>query len=339
MLKSARIRLTTWYLLIIMCITVSFSIVVYSGVVKSTERALGNYERGIEQRFEKMLPLPNNIQNPARIEMIKNVKTNTITLLFVVNIAILIISGSISYFLAGVTLEPIEKMLEKQKKFIADAAHELKTPLTSMKAQLEVGQKCKKFNTPESSEIVSSVIEDIDSLTTLTNDLLKASRYQNYENKNSIEDFNITEVVNKVHESMKQKAIKQGVTIKVNSSQDELLVHADKNAIKELITILLDNAIKFNRKEGLAEININKEDKNLEIEVKDNGIGISEKDIPFVFDRFYKADNSRTRKSFEGYGLGLSIAKEIVNLHSGSISVKSRPNKGSSFLVKLPIAC
>lgn len=338
MLKSARIKLTAWYLIIIMCITVSFSVVVYSGVVRSTERALGNYERGIEQRFEvKFLPPPNNTQNLARLEMIKNVKANTTTLLFVVNIIILVVSGSISYFLAGITLEPIEKMLEKQKKFIADAAHELKTPLTSMKTQLEVGKKRNKFNTQESSKIIDSVIEDIDSLTVLTNKLLKASRYQTYDNKNGIEDFNIVEITNKVIEVMKQKATKQEINILSNFTQDEILLRADKGAIKELITILLDNAVKFNKRKGTVEISVSKQDKKVEIKVKDTGMGISEKDLPFVFDRFYKVDNSRTRKISDGYGLGLSIAKEIVDLHKGSISVKSKLGEGSTFLVALPI--
>ncbi|MFZ2664273.1 MAG: HAMP domain-containing sensor histidine kinase [Patescibacteria group bacterium] len=321
-----------------MCITVSFSVVVYSGVVRSTERALGNYERGIEQRFEvKFLPPPNNTQNLARLEMIKNVKANTTTLLFVVNIIILVVSGSISYFLAGITLEPIEKMLEKQKKFIADAAHELKTPLTSMKTQLEVGKKRNKFNTQESSKIIDSVIEDIDSLTVLTNKLLKASRYQTYDNKNGIEDFNIVEITNKVIEVMKQKATKQEINILSNFTQDEILLRADKGAIKELITILLDNAVKFNKRKGTVEISVSKQDKKVEIKVKDTGMGISEKDLPFVFDRFYKVDNSRTRKISDGYGLGLSIAKEIVDLHKGSISVKSKLGEGSTFLVALPI--
>ena len=102
--------------------------------------------------------------------------------------------------------------------------------------------------------------------------------------------------------------------------------------------IFLDNAIKYTPKKGTITIGGKKERNNIKIEIKDTGIGIDKKDLPFIFDRFYRADKSRTKKSVPGFGLGLSLAKKIITLHKGQISVKSKRQKGTTFAVKLPLA-
>jgi signal transduction histidine kinase len=305
--------------------------------MRTSIRAIGNFERGIEERSNFGVPFRSNaLPESIRLEVIRDIQSKTLTLLIVLNLVILVVSGSISYFLSGLTLKPIEKMVEKQKKFIADAAHELKTPLTSIKTQLEVGQKSNKFKGTESSTIVSSVIEDIDSLTSLTNGLLKASRYQMYESKSNLEKLNINELVIKTIESMSQKAKEKGIKISTKFEKGDLSLIGDKSAIRELLIILIDNSIKFNKSKGTIEISLTAESNNIFLTVKDSGIGIAKEDLPFVFDRFYKADNSRTRLNTEGFGLGLSIAKEIVTLHNGTISVQSVLSEGSTFLVTLP---
>ncbi len=336
MFKSARIKLTMWYLLIIMCITVAFSTVVYTGTVKTTEKAMVDFERGMEQRFEGATPSFERFQVSPRTQTLNKIKTRTFTLLVIINVILLFISGTISYFLAGITLAPIEEMVEKQKKFIADAAHELKTPLTAMKAQLEVGLKYDRFGSSTGGNVVKSVIEDIDTLTSLTNNLLRASKYQTYDNKNSMEEFNLGDLLNKVVEGMKEKANTNNITILVNNTAKDSTLRADKSTIKELLTILIDNAIKFNKKKGTVTLNIKRSNQDIILEIEDTGMGISKKELPFIFDRFYKADTARTRKEAEGFGLGLSIAKEIVDLHRGTIDVKSTVDKGTKFIVKLP---
>jgi signal transduction histidine kinase len=107
--------------------------------------------------------------------------------------------------------------------------------------------------------------------------------------------------------------------------------------IRELIRILLDNAIKFSHRNGIINITTTKEKKDIVFSIYDQGIGIDKKDIKKIFDRFYKSDPSRTKDNHDGFGLGLSIAKRIIDKYQGQILVKSEVNKGSEFIVKLPL--
>ena len=334
--KSARIKLTAWYLLIIMSITVSFSAAVYSGTVKTIERALLIHERRVENRlreFPRFENPPERFQEPINKETLDEIRNKTLALLAVINIFILVVSGGLGYLLAGRTLKPIEEMIEKQKKFIADAAHELKTPLTAIKTNLEVNLRSKKINLAQAKDIIKSTIDDVDSLTHLTNSLLRESRYQNINIGQNLEVLNLKESINKIVKKFEYKAKEKNISIKLHA--ENILVMADKKGIEELITILLDNAVKFNKINGNIDINLNKKDDLAYLKIKDTGVGIAQKDLPYIFDRFYKADTSRTKTEHDGFGLGLSIAKEIVEKHKGKITVISSPGKGSEFTVTL----
>ncbi len=336
MFKSARIKLTAWYLLIIMAITLFFSTSMYTGVAIATDRALRMHERRLElrlQEFPRFANPPQGFQTPLNEETAREIKLRTINMLLVVNVVILVVSGGLSYLLAGITLKPIEEMIHKQKKFVADAAHELKTPLAAMKTHLEVNLRNKKLNTPKAKAIIKSTIEDLDSLTLLTNSLLEQSKYQN-NGATQKEEFLLKPVLQKVATQFGQKAKEKNLGIEVEA--ENLSITANKRAITELITILVDNAIKFNRAGGDVKIKANTKDNHIIISVTDTGIGIAKKDLPYIFDRFYKADSSRSKDEHDGFGLGLSIAQEIVKNHKGELSVASNVGEGSTFTVKLP---
>lgn len=339
MFKSARIKLTSWYLLIIMTVTLLFSTVVYTSVVNTAERALEMHERRMNMLRTGEMPRnpmpPPRFQQQVTEETIQNVKQRTMTLLGAANLVILLVSGSLGYWLAGKTLEPIEQMTEKQKIFIADAAHELKTPLTSIKTHLEVNLRNKKLNLTEAKKIFSDTIEDIDSLTYLTNSLLAQSKHQNYNNGNDFEEFYLNEEARKIITKLKPKADQKKLFL--NLKLEDVKIKADKKAVSELITILVDNAIKFNKEKGTVDIEIFKEKKCAVIKIQDTGIGIEKKDLPHIFDRFYKASSSRSKVEHDGFGLGLSIAKEITGRHKGKISVRSRKDEGTVFNVNLPL--
>jgi len=335
MFKSARIKITAYYLLIIMAITFSFSAAAYRSTTRQMERALEMQERRVKNRFFN-IPNPPFPPNEPIIdkEAVKQIEKETLTRLLLINVLILIGAGIPGYWLAGKTLKPIEEMAEKQKKFTVDAAHELKTPLTAMKTNLEVNLRDKNLDLKKAKTVLESTINDIDSLTLLTNSLILQSKYQNYKNGKR-DSINLKESAQNV--IAKLEPIAKEKKIKINLDADEIKTQGDENFVRELLTILVDNAIKFSKKEGKIEISIKAKNNCAQISVKDNGIGIDEKDIPYIFDRFYKADTSRSKNEAPGFGLGLSIAKEIVEAHKGKISVKSKKGTGTEFLIKLPL--
>ena len=335
MFKSARIKITAYYLLIIMAITFSFSAAAYRSTTRQMERALEMQERRVKNRFFN-IPDPPFPPNEPIIdkETVKQIEKETLTRLLLINVLILIGAGIPGYWLAGKTLKPIEEMAEKQKKFTVDAAHELKTPLTAMKTNLEVNLRDKNLDLKKAKTVLEGTINDIDSLTLLTNSLILQSKYQNYKNGKR-DSINLKESAQNV--IAKLEPIAKEKKIKINLDADEIKTRGDENFVRELLTILVDNAIKFSKKEGKIEISIKAKNNWAQISVKDNGIGIDEKDIPYIFDRFYKADTSRSKNEAPGFGLGLSIAKEIVEAHKGKISVKSKKGTGTEFLIKLPL--
>lgn len=338
MFKSARIKLTLSYIVIIMILTLSVSSIVYVNVNRFTQRALEIHERRVESRlreFPTPSRLPVGFQAPFTEDAILQVRKNTIVLLATVNIVVLLIGGGFGYWFAGKTLKPIEEMADKQKKFVADAAHELKTPLTSIKTQLEVSLRDKKRDVNDTDKLLKSIIDDVDSLSLLTKSLLLQSKYQEVNHSVNKATFDVEELINEVVKKMKERLDSKNIRIALKLEAIEL--RANRNEIAELLIILLDNAVKFNKDKGTITITTKKIDNTLKIEISDTGIGIDDKDIPHVFDRFYKADSSRTKVEHDGFGLGLSIAKDIVNKYNGKITLSSNLDKGSTFTVMLPV--
>lgn len=341
MFHSARIKLTGWYLLIIMFISVAFSLVIYSIVTREITR----FEQAQRFRFEKNLrdfdlPTPPNpnmramkilIENP---ELIEEIKERVAITLVIINGGILLLAGGLSYFLAGQTLKPIQNMMDEQNRFISDASHELKTPLTSLKTAMEVFLRGKKKNLDEAETIIDESIIEVNKLQSLSESLLQLAQFQKPNGHTLFEQILISDVVNKAVSNIKPIAKKKNIMIKTDVEDSE--IKGNKYSLEDLFKILLDNAVKYSPRNTTVNIYSKNSDGHIEIMIKDRGIGIYDKDLPHIFDRFYRADNARSKNTHDGYGLGLSIAKKIVELHHGSISVKSKIKKGSTFIVRLP---
>lgn len=333
MFKQARLKLTAWYLLIIMVISFSFSALIYQLISIEINR-FANSQRN---RFEKQFVL-NEIPRPPKIiiddDLIDETEKRLTISLFVINGIILIISGSLSYFLAGKTLKPIQQMTEDQKQFISDASHELKTPLTALKSLFEVSLRDKKITLMDAKKVIQQGIDQTDKLSKLSNSLLELSRFDNRKLV-STQTVLIKEIINDAVSQLQPKADQKN--IKIISKIGSQKICGNYQKLVELFVIFLDNAIKYshdNTKINLTAIN---HKKNLLIKIVDQGIGISKKDLPHIFDRFYQANNSRTKNSDSGYGLGLSIAKQIIDLHHGKIEVETKLNRGTTFVIHLPL--
>lgn len=321
MFKEARLKLTGWYLLIIMVISISFSGIIYGMISVEMERFVRS------PRFrESQIPI-------IEKEVLEESKKRLVWTLMEINGVILIISGTLGYVLAGRTLSPIQKMLEEQKRFVGDASHELRTPLTALKSMLEVGLRDKNMDIKEARHLITESIEETDKLKKLSDSLLELA----IENKQKInfEKIKVSEIVMEAVKKVGVSSTKKN--IKIISSVNGTIVIGNKDKLSELLVILLDNAIKYSPKNSQVKISAKKGKKQAVIKVIDRGQGISEKDLAHIFERFYRSDNARTRQNEGGYGLGLSIAKKIVDEHNGRISVVSVENKGSEFKIILPI--
>lgn len=322
MFKTARLKLTLWYLLIIMFISVAFSGVIYRMVSVEIER----FARSPRFRIENII-----VDEPV----IREIKKRVAVSLLEINGVILLISGTLGYVLAGKTLDPIQKMVEEQKRFVSDASHELRTPLTALKAMLEVSLRDKKMTLKDARKLIKESIEEGDKLTNLSNSLLELARLDNNGLKSNFEKLQVSSVVAEAIKKISIKAKKKN--IKVTKTTNGTKVKGNREKMVEVFVILLDNAIKYSPENTKISIKAKELKNKLVIRVKDQGVGISADDLPHIFERFYRSDSARSKVDEGGYGLGLAIAKKIVEEHSGKIAVKSAPGRGSEFKITLPI--
>ena len=238
----------------------------------------------------------------------------------------LIVAWIAGNFLADRTIAPLIKMLENQKRFVSDASHELRTPLAVLLSSIELLELKNK-----EPQLVAGMKEEVLGMSSLIGNLLELTRADNRRLAVKKENIDVKNFVARLFD----KINKDKKFLFENRCPEGVEVFADKELLKRLLTILLDNAIKYSSEGAKIEVCAKSCDKNTQIEVRDEGIGIDEKDIDHIFERFYRADKTRSRQQV-GTGLGLSIAKEIAELHNGTICVKSRLGKGSVFVVKLP---
>lgn len=339
--QIARVKLTAWYVLLILIISVAFSVGIYEIATSELDRFDQQQQRRLENKLKDpfVTQLPEDIRSElerrlAEGSFIDESKRRIRLTLLLLNLGILISSGSLGYFLAGRTLRPIDEMVKQQNQFISDASHELKTPLTALKTELEVNLRDKNLSLPESKKLLQSNLEEVNSLVHLSESLLTLS--QNHEQKNYSSPVNI--IVNELVEAALKKVIPLAKDKKIifeNKTGKESF-YGQFNSLKDCLVILLDNAIKYSQKETKITINSGRTDGMIYLSIADQGIGIAKKELPFIFNRFYRSDISRTKNNTKGFGLGLSIAKKIIVSHNGKISVKSVENKGTTFTIYLP---
>jgi signal transduction histidine kinase len=324
MYQSATLKLTGWYLLILMTISIIFSFSIYGITSNDVSNRLQHFETNLQRSPGFMATPPDSL----RVDQSQQASENLAIELFYANLLILLVGGGGSYFLARRTLRPIEKAHEEQSRFTSDASHELRTPLAVMKAELEVTLKDKKSTNSELREVLESNLEEVEKLTQLSETLLNLSMLEH--SKLEKKEFNFTELAQDCVRRFAQP--KDRILIKADK---KVMVMGNTSAIGELLSILIDNALKYSPDLSLVSITINKRQKNAVFEITNTGSGISKDKLPHIFDRFYRADDSRTSGKQKGYGLGLSLAKRIVEIHNGELSVMSEVDHRTTFTVIL----
>ena len=226
------------------------------------------------------------------------------------------------------------KLDNMRKEFIADVSHELKTPLTSVLGYAET-----LANTDYDAELQEKFLGVITSetirMTKLVNDLLTLSKYDNAETKWEKSEFDLGALVKKCQENLQIEANKKGQKLECFVTANVPPVYADKDGIERVVLNILSNSIKYTDDGGNIKIYVGFVYNDAYIKIIDNGIGIPQKDLERIFERFYRVDKARTRK-MGGTGLGLSIAKEILDKNSGRIDIKSVVNSGTEVVITLP---
>jgi two-component system, OmpR family, sensor histidine kinase CiaH len=335
MFQSARLTLTAWYLFIIMVISVLFSITIYSNVSRQIEGFIHMQNDRI-RNFQNKPPF-NTIPPPGfppilSTEDLQNQKNQLTITLILINCGIFIVAGGSGYFLAGRTLRPIHLMIDEQNRFITDSSHELRTPIATMRAEMEQHLLEKQISDKDARLLIQSNLEELTSLQTLTNNLLKLTHIHSSSMASSIEIIPLHDVLLAAQKRVMILAKQKNIDITIDHCTQK--IKGEKSSFTELFIILLDNAIKYSKKHTQIHISIRNINDRCEIHISDQGIGISKKDLPKIFDRFYRADTSRSQ--VEGFGLGLSIAKQIVETFNGHISAIINQDNGMTFIVSLP---
>lgn len=347
MFTSARLKLTAWYLIIIMAVSVLFSLVIYTVINQEYNRIehvqrirhereqqglISTYQTFLQmqaqqnQSFVPPPPLSDDLQ------IISEARTRLQAILLLVNLGILGIAGVAGYFLAGRTLRPIKEMVDEQNQFIADASHELRTPLTALRTTIEVNLRDKSLNLNQSKRVLQGNLEEVVGLQNLSDNLLILAKASDVKKDLNIQKVSLNTVVSEAIDKVSVFAGQKKIII--NQKISDVIFEGDEEKLVRLLVILLDNAVKYSKSGKAIDITGKSIDHKVKVEIRDQGIGISDDDLPHLFDRFYRADKSRGKT--DGYGLGLSIAKKIVDLHQGSICAISKIDKGSIFTILLP---
>jgi len=243
------------------------------------------------------------------------------------NLVVIVVFTFFSYLLSQGLFDSLADSVEREKRFIDDASHELRTPLAAITTIAETTLRSRTTTPDEYKLAFTEVFEESKRLSTTINDLLFISKSDGQRLKLHMELQDLTKLVTTVSKRVQVVADQKAIKIETTVPANQVLVMADGDKIKQLLTILLDNAIKYSHAKSKIVLRLETKPKP-QVFVTDFGQGISSQDLPHIFERFYRSDSSRTDS---GSGLGLSIAEWIAEAHNIKLGVRSRLGKGSTF--------
>jgi len=187
----------------------------------------------------------------------------------------------------------------------------------------------------EAKKLIKSDLEEVEGLQSLSDKLLTLAHYQSNGHNLIFKEVDIAKVIEKVTRKVSPLAKEKGIDLKKEVKSQSLL--ANEEGLEEMLWIFLDNSVKFTPRGGKVIIETESNKKWLVVKVKDTGIGIAKEELPHIFDRFYRADQSRSKEKVVGFGLGLSLAKKIIEIHKGTVEISSVFGKRTTFTIKLPL--
>lgn len=230
--------------------------------------------------------------------------------------------------------DELSKTDELRRDLMANVSHDLKTPLTMIKAYAEMSIDLHKGKIKKQKEDMNTIIAEVDRLTVLVNDILVLSSMQSNIEELTLEEFDLVSLIKEVLK--KYKVFQELENYKFNFlyNEDKMLINADKRKLEQVIYNLINNAINYTGEDLTVTIKATKDKESILVEIIDTGQGIKQEDIPYIWDKYYKKEKKHKRNIY-GTGLGLSIVKSVLELHKYEYGVKSEENKGSNFYFKI----
>lgn len=274
------------------------------------------------------------------IQIIRNIDSEMVLLnrllavFFVGVIFAIIITYFIALYLTKKALVPIERTWNNQVKFIQDASHELRTPITIISSKLESILKHPQNSISDEVETIADAMKENRRLKKMVNDLLHLTKEESITNL-QIEEFDINDLIKDISNDYIEIADMYDKEFSYDFYESNSIIITDKAKLRQLILIFIDNAFKYTNEGDYINISVSDRDNNFIISIKDSGIGIKDDEVNLIFDRFFRSENVRD-KDIDGSGIGLSIAKMIVNSLKGNIKVYSKINKCTTFDIALP---
>ncbi len=334
MFTKASLKLTVFYSLFFFLLFWSFSFGLYTWM----ERSFG--ESYISQVKEKHYQTGQNTGefNDDKITVVtvagEVALNNLVNILIIFNASLLLIIPVASWFFARRTLAPIKQAHEQQKQFVSDASHELRTPLTILLGEIGVALRKQRSN-QYYRQILKSNREELSRLSLLVENLLFLAREDQNKHNLQFAAVDITDVISSVIAGLNSEIKKKRLKIIFKPPEESIMVRGNASLLAQLFFNLIDNAIKYTPAKGTITVSLMKKNKAVKILVKDTGMGVSPTIRERIFERFYRADSSRSL--IKGWGLGLPICRAIVKRHQGNLTLHSAEGKGSTFTVSLPV--
>ena len=238
------------------------------------------------------------------------------------------------YEMSKFEAQKLHEVDELKSRFFTNISHEFRTPLTLILGPVK--QVMERIKDDKNKDELRIAHKNANKLLGLVNQLLDISKIESGNMKLSTSPINYIQLLKALTLSFASYAERKSITLKFNSTEDEIILYLDRDKIEKIITNILSNAFKFTPEGGRIEVTLHKDDKYVNTIISDTGIGISKEKIPKIFDRFYQVDGSHTREQ-EGTGIGLALTKELVDLHKGKIEVESEESKGTTFTISIPL--
>jgi signal transduction histidine kinase len=343
-------RLAVSYLAIIMLLSGGFSVVFYwtstKGLDPQKKISVTGNSGSVEPDRQLLIAGTHNSGQPEAViansaeelqaqfqDRVAAIQTDLRWRLLILNVVALAGGGILSLYLARCTLRPIEAAIEAQQRFASDASHELRTPLTIMQTEIEVVLGKQKLSLTRAKDALESNYQEVVRLRQLSEGLLQLARSSQPIPPHKLGVVTIDEAVNDAVNQVIKLAQAKHVTI--HTAVPRMLARGEYQAVQQILTILLDNAVKYSVQGGAVTVEGRESRGYITLGVRDEGRGVPIADLPHIFERFYRAKYSTSKQETKGYGLGLSIAKGLAEQHGGTITVESTPKKGALFTLKL----